>query len=169
MNKLHEWLQFTLFIGCYLLLNYGYFKIPIEMFSNVIYYHGVVQVCANLINLIAPLERVIGQQNHLLSAKADLEIVRGCDGVGVVFLLVSAVIVFPSKLGRKLMGLALGTGLIYILNLFRVSVLYFIIAYCPEWFLLIHTYVAPVLMVIVACLYFAWWAFGSMDKTYEPT
>jgi exosortase family protein XrtM len=166
--KHYEWLQFILFIGCYALLDYGYFKIPVDMFINVIYYHGVVTVCADLINLISPLEQVLPQQNHLISTKADLEIVRGCDGAGVLFLVVSAILVFPSKLGRKLVGLILGIALIYVLNLLRIGVLYFAIAYYPDWFQLIHVYLAPTLMVIVACAYFAWWAFGSTDKTYEP-
>lgn len=164
----HEWLQFTLFGGCYVLLDYGYFKIPVELFANVIYYHGVVAICADLINMIAPLEQVLPQRNHLISAKADLEIVRGCDGAGVLFLVVSAVLVFPSGLKRKLLGLLLGIGLIYSLNLLRISALYFIIAYHPDWFQLIHSYVAPTLMVVLGCFYFAWWAFGSTNQSHEP-
>ena len=70
-----------------MLLDYGYFKIPVDLFINVIYYHSVVTVCADLINMIAPLELVLPQQNHLISTKADLEIVRGCDGAGVLFLM----------------------------------------------------------------------------------
>lgn len=135
---------------------------------NVIYYQGVVRVCADLINLVAPLEQVFARQNHLLSAKADLEIVRGCDGAGVFFLMVSAIVVFPSSLSRKMTGLILGVGLVYSLNLARVSFLYFVIAYRPGWFLLIHTYLAPALMIMLGCCYFAWWAFSSISKTCEP-
>lgn len=167
-SQLHEWLQFILFVGCYSLLNYGYFKIPVELFMNVIYYHGVVTICADLINWIAPMEQVFAQHNHVLSSKADLEIVRGCDGAGVLFLLVSAIVVFPSNWRRKLIGLILGIGLIYSLNLLRVSGLYFVIAYHADWFLLIHTYLAPTLMIILGCCYFAWWAFGSTNKVYAP-
>jgi exosortase family protein XrtM len=168
MSKPHEYLHFILFIGSYVLLDYGYFKIPVDLFINVFYYHGVVTVCADLINMIAPLEQVVPHQNHLISTKADLEIVRGCDGAGVLFLIVSAILVFPSKLRRKLIGLILGIGLIYMINLLRIAVLYFVMAYHPDWFSLIHTYLAPTLMVIVACAYFALWAFSSSDKTYEP-
>jgi len=50
----------------------------------------------------------------------------------------------------------------------RISALYFVIAYYPTWFLLVHVYLAPTLMVMVGCGYFAWWAFGSMNKTHEP-
>jgi exosortase family protein XrtM len=155
-------------VGCYVLLNYGYFKIPVDLFMNVIYYHGVVTLCADLINLIAPLEQVLAQQNHLLSAKTNLEIVRGCDGAGVLFLMVSAIAVFPSNWRQKLIGLLLGIGLIYSLNLVRISGLYFVIVYHPDWFLLIHSYLAPTLMIMVGCCYFAWWAFGSTNRFYEP-
>jgi exosortase family protein XrtM len=154
-------------VGCYSLLNYGYFKIPVELFMNVIYYHGVVTICADLINWIGPKEQVWAQQNHVLSSKADLEIVRGCDGAGVLFLMVSAIIVFPSTWRRKLLGLILGICLVYSLNLLRVSGLYFVIAYHADWFLLIHTYLAPTLMIILGCSYFAWWAFGSTNKGYD--
>ena len=168
ISRFNEWLQFILFVGCYALLNYGYFKIPVDLFMKIIYYHGVVTICADLINMLAPLEQVLAQQNHLLSAKADLEIVRGCDGAGVLFLVVSAIVAFPSTGRRKLIGLLLGIGLIYLINLLRISALYFIIAYQPDWFLLVHTYLAPTLMIIVGCCYFAWWAFGSTNTIHEP-
>jgi exosortase family protein XrtM len=161
-KKSYEWLQFVLFVGTYALLNYGYLKIPDELFIKTLYYHGVVAVCADTINQFAPLEQVVGYQNHLLSTKADLEIVRGCDGVGVLLLLLSAIIAFPANLKRKLFGLALGISLLYAINLLRIGMLYFVVAYYRDWFLLTHTYVAPTLLVLLACLYFAWWAFGSL-------
>jgi exosortase family protein XrtM len=167
-KKHPEWVTFILFVACYALLDYVYFKIPVDLFANVIYYYGVVAVCADLVNWLAPLEHVLAKQNHLLSAQADLEIVRGCDGAGALFLVVSAILVFPSKGSRKLMGLLLGIGLIYSLNLLRISALYFVIAYHSDWFQLIHTYVAPTLMVIAGCFYFAWWAFGSTNNVHEP-
>ncbi len=167
-KKLPEWVTFILFVTYYALLDYAYFKIPVNLFSNVIYYQGVVVICADLINWLAPLEQVLAKQNHLLSAKADLEIVRGCDGAGVLFLVMSAVLVFPSGLKRKVLGLLLGIGVVYGLNLLRICVLYFVIAYHPGWFQLIHTYVAPTLMVVLGCFYFAWWAFGSANQSHEP-
>jgi exosortase family protein XrtM len=163
-----EWLQFILFVGCYSLLHYLYFKIPVDLFVDVIYYRGFTLICADLINWIAPGEQVTANHNHLLSVKAKLEIVRGCDGAGVLFLLTSAIVVFPSNGLRKCLGLIGGIGLIYSLNLLRISMLYFVIAYHINWFILIHTYLAPTLMILVGCCYFAWWAFGSKNTVYVP-
>ena len=167
-NNRHNWLTFIIFIACYLLLDYLYFKIPVDLFVNVIYFHGVVQVCADVINILAPVEQVIARQNHLISARADLEIVRGCDGAGVVFLMMSAILAFPAKWKQKLIGMLLGFGLIYFINLVRIIALYFVIAYHPDWFSLVHTYLAPTFMVIAGVAYFAWWAFGSADQINEP-
>jgi exosortase family protein XrtM len=160
--------QFILFVVCYVLLDYCYFKIPVDLFINVIYYHGVVAVCAELINMFASLEQVLAQQNHLISSKADLEIVRGCDGAGVLFLLVSAILTFPGKWRWKLIGLALGICLIYLINIVRICILYFVIAYHPDWFSLIHTYLAPTFMVMTGCTYFAWWMYNSVNQVNEP-
>jgi len=169
MNKWHEWFQFILFLAGYALLDYAYFQIPDSTLANFIYYYGFTAVCTDVINIIAPLEQVSAQQNHLLSANTDLEIVRGCDGAGILFLLVSAILAFPSKWPRKLLGVLIGIGLIYFLNLLRISILYFFNAYHPEWFQMIHVYLAPTLMVMAGCAYFAWWAFGSTHKLHEPT
>lgn len=168
MKKSSEWLTFIFFVACYAFLDYAYFKIPVELFMHVIYHHGVVAVCADLVNWLAPLEHVFAKQNHLISAKANLEIVRGCDGAGVLFLLTAALIAFPSSLRRKLIGLAAGVSLVYCINLIRIVGLYFIVAYQPAWFTLIHTYIAPTLMVIMSCGYFAWWVFGTEKFRREP-
>ena len=169
IKKYGQLLQCILFIGCYMILNAAYFSIPFNLFSQLIYYHGVVMICADLINMITPLEQVVATQNHLISAKADLEIVRGCDGAGVLFLLISAIAVFPANFGRKLIGFGLGISLIYGINIMRICGLYFVISHHPEWLQLIHIYVAPTLMVVVGCIYFAWWAFGSINQIHEST
>lgn len=161
-----EGLRFILFIACYVLFDYGYFKIPIDTFINIIYFHGVVTVCADAINFITPLEQVFATGNHLLSSAADLEIIRGCDGAGVFFLLFSAILVFPAKFRTKLTGLVLGCILIYGCNLIRIIGLYFVVAHNPSLFSLVHSYIAPTLMVLVACGYFAYWAFAVNIKEY---
>ena len=156
------------FVGIYALLHYAYFKIPDELFREVIYSHGFVAPCTNLIHWILPDERVSVVQNHLVSPRADLEIVRGCDGAGALFLVVAALLVFPATFQRKLLGLGLGILLMYGLNLARITGLYFLIAYQRDWFPLVHTYLAPTLIILLACLFFAWWAFGTSRAIREP-
>jgi exosortase family protein XrtM len=76
-------------------------------------------------------------------------------------------VVIPSKLHLNFTGLLLGIALIYLLILVRISVLYFVLAFQPDWFLLIHSYLAPTLMVIVGYIYFSWWAFSETYTIHE--
>jgi exosortase family protein XrtM len=168
MIKKSVFLQIIVFIGCYELLIYSYFKIPIESLTNVVHYHGIVEICASLINTAAPLEQVLAMKNHLISARTDLEVIRGCDGAGSLFLLISAIITFPAILKQKLIGLILSIILIYFLTLLRISALYFVMAYYPDWFEFSHTFFAPSIVVIIACTYFAFWAFNSTNNVYKP-
>jgi exosortase family protein XrtM len=156
-------MQFVIFIACYWLFNYLYFQIPDQFYSDVLYHYGVVRLCADLINAFAPLEKVAAVHNHLMSARADLQIIRGCDSAGVLFLIISAVLAFKAKWSQKLLGLFLGIALIYGLNIVRVTGIYFLVAYHQEWFEFVHVYLAPTLMTLVAFIFFAWWAIGCRD------
>jgi exosortase family protein XrtM len=171
MSLLKSWregLQIILFLGFYGVFHTLYFGLSDDVLRDVVYYQGIGVFCSALIHLIAPLEQVSAVHNHLLSPHADLEIVRGCDGAGALFLVMAAILAFPASIKRKLTGLILGVLLMYTLNLIRISGLYFVVAYHNDWFNLIHTYLAPTLLIIIACLFFAWWAWGSSPPVNEP-
>ena len=155
--------QFLIFIASYSLLNYLYFLIPDQIYSEVIYHYGLVLLCADLINFVVPQEQASAVGNHLLSVHADLQIIRGCDSAGVVFLLVSAVLAFQAGWRQKLLGLGLGMALVISLNILRVSGLYFLMAYHRSWFEWMHLYLAPGLMLLATLLFFAWWAISCRD------
>ena len=163
-----ESLQIVLFLGFYGLFHSLYFGLPDNVLRDVIHYYGIGLLCSSLIHFIAPLEQVSAVHNHLQSPLADLVIVRGCDGAGVLFLVMAAILAFPASLKQKLIGLLLGVAFMYTLNLVRIIGLYFVVAYHNDWFLLVHTYLAPTLFIIVACLFFAWWALGSVRENHEP-
>lgn len=152
------WLQLVLFCGCYCLCYYLYFLLPDQLYSDVIYHYAVVRECVALINVFLPQEQVFAVQNHLLSAQADLEIVRGCDSAGVLFLLIAAILVMRSSWSEKLTGLLLGISWVYVLNMIRVISLYFLIQIDRQWFEFTHLYIAPSLMMIGTLIFFIGWA-----------
>ena len=150
--------QLALFPLIYTICHYGYFQLPDSLLSEMVYYQTLSRECAALINVFFPAEAVAAMRNHIVSAQADLEIVRGCDGAGGFFLLLAAVLAFPAAVGRKLIGLAQVWGALYALNILRLCGLYFISAYRPAWFTPVHVYLAPTLFILAALLLFAGWA-----------
>lgn len=151
----------AVFVGIYAALHALYFAIPDRVLRQVIHYYAIVAPGAELIRLAAPHEPVSAQEGTLKSPQASLSIVRGCDGAGVAFLLMAAVLAFPTRPQRKLLGIAGALTLTYLLNQLRVVGLYFVAAYRHDWFDLLHNFLIPTFIIVVCCVAFAWWASWS--------
>ena len=157
----------TFFAAIYCVLHGAYLLIPDEVLKEKIYYQGIVSISAELINLFSN-EHVNAHHNILSSSKAALEVVRGCDGAGTLFLIIAATIAFSCSIKHKLVGLLSGVALVYLLNQIRIVGLYFVVAYQRSWFEPIHTYFAPSLIVLICILYFAWWSIYGQAKESQP-
>ena len=150
------WLLF-LFILIYCFFEFLYFQIPDSFLSEVIYYHGLVLPSATIINYLQPGEMVAATRNILSAHRVSLEVVRGCDGAGTLFLLTAAILTFSTSLKYKFFGLLTGITLLVAINLLRIIGLYFVMAYHGQWFTPIHTFFAPTFIIIIGCLFFAGW------------
>jgi exosortase family protein XrtM len=149
------------FAAIYAALHALYFVVPDRVLREVVHYYAIVAPGAGLIRLAARQEPVTAVAGTLSSPRASLSIVRGCDGAGVAFLLIAAVLAFPAGLKPKLLGVFGALGLTYVLNQLRVVALYFVAAYRYEWFNLLHNFLMPTLIIVVCCVFFAGWAARS--------
>lgn len=157
------WFLF-LFVAIYGMFEFLYFKIPDSFLTDVIYYHGLVSPCVSIINFLGAGEDAVANRNMLSSYGISLEVVRGCDGAGTMFLLAAAVITFSASFKDKILGLSIGITLLFVINLLRIVGLYFVMRYQSAWFTPIHTYFAPTLIIIISCLFFAIWAQYATKK-----
>lgn len=129
------------------------------------YLNHLATISAQLINILSPSNKALVLQN-IIFGKAHLEIASTCSGLSFLSLLGAAILVFTTSIRNKVIGVVIGIILVLLLNLVRIISLYFTIAYQPEWFLWIHLYVAPTLMIILCCLFFAGWAFWAIEKNH---
>ncbi len=158
-NSRHPGLGFVALFTLLYVVQHGVYQwLPDQFLADVAYRHGIVAGAASVIEWFAPGERVAVDSNRLTSPRAVLEIVRGCDGSGVLFLLFAAVLALRAGPRHTATGLLGALLLVYLLNQLRVVGLYFVAAYRGEWFTPLHGYLAPTLFVVIAALYFAWWA-----------
>ena len=150
--------KFALGLGViYGLLYFAYGAVPDQVLRSNVYFVGLVQPSASLVNFLGANESARAVMNQLISPRAVLEIVRGCDGSGALFLLIAAMLTFPATWRLKTLGIIAGAGAIYVLNLMRLVGLYFVAAYKPAWFLPLHTYFIPTLLIVLVCLLFMGW------------
>ena len=147
----------VVFLGVYAVLEMLYFAVPDGFLLDVVY-RGIVAASADVIRLITPQEAVKTIANRLQSGGVALEVVRGCDGAGVMFMLTAAMAASSAPLLRKLAGVLAATALVFLLNQVRIISLYYLAVYRKEWFLSVHVYFAPTLMIAVSGIYFAAWA-----------
>lgn len=147
----------ALFIVLYIIMHVSYLAIPIDYLINFVYRWGINEPAAWVINAITAENTVRVEGHRLISKTAILEIVRGCDGSGVFFIMASAILAFTASVHYKLWGLFSGLVLIYLLNQTRVIVLYFVVSKEPDWFVPLHTYYIPTLLIIIMCCFFIWW------------
>jgi len=150
------------FIVLYLLLDYFYQAIPDKTLR--IYYHDYfISLCAFIINAIAPDDGIKVIQNSIISSKANLAIVRTCDGSMAFFLITSAILVFRATARLTVLGIFAGVLLVLLLNTIRIISLYFLMSYNINWFSYAHLTIAPFLILSTCCAYFSFWAYYANE------
>ena len=87
----------------------------------------------------------------------SVKILANCNAIFEIMLFLSAVISFPALIKEKLVGGALGTIFIYLLNLSRVVLLFLIGVYSPQFFEGTHIYVAQRIFIVMVAIFWLFW------------
>jgi len=148
----------AIFVAGYAALHSLYFLIPDAVLRDVFHHHAIVQPAAQVIAWWWPEDGVVGRQGSLQSPLATLEIVRGCDGAGLLFLMCAAVLACPARPRQLLLGLAGAIVLAGSINQGRIVGLYFVAARHPQWFDPLHNYLLPLLTILLCFWAFLAWS-----------
>ena len=97
-------------------------------------------------------------ETTIRSPMLELNILRGCDGVEAWLLLVTALLVFPMPWRRRWSGVALGTLMIWSLNILRIVTLFHIGLKKMSWFDTAHGVVWQSLIVLAAAAFVLLWS-----------
>ena len=147
----------------YAAFHFAYNQIPDDYLRNTIYPNVIGHAAAETIKTLTPDRTVVVSNNALISPRAKMNIVRGCDGSGVWFMLSSAIIGFGASFRQTITGLVAGTITVYIINQIRIVGLYYVIEHNRAWFPPVHTYYAPTLIIILIAGFFLFWTRWTMD------
>jgi exosortase family protein XrtM len=120
-----------------------------------------------LVNWLAPAAHLISAGDRLLGPGTSLRIVRGCDGAGVLVLLVGAILAYPVRWHQRAFAAVGATLFVYLLNEFRLVALCFASAHSSGAFTVLHVYVLPTLLVMACAIYFVVWS-GRVEPEGQP-
>lgn len=150
------------FAAIYVAQYYLYMLIPNSILAYQVYQEGIVAPVAHILRWITSDVSINGVQNHLVSGGIDLEVVRGCDGSGVLFLLIAAFAAFGGGFLRTLLRIMGALGFVYLFNHMRLIVLFICAKHFPEYFTPLHSLLLPTLFVVLAIAFFALVGFGQI-------
>ncbi len=95
---------------------------------------------------------------NLASGSFIVDVSPACSGAVPSIIYLAAVFAFPTSLRSKIIGAALGVGVIHGVNLVRVVALFIIGLFFKEYFHETHVYIAQALVVAIAVATWLFWA-----------
>lgn len=120
--------------------------------------HGAtVGTATTLVNLITPRVGATADGPRIRAPGGGLNILNGCEGVEVLFLLVAAIATMPVSTRSRIAGIALGILFVFALNQARIVALFYAYRTDKAMFSLLHGTAAPVLLVALSVLFLAAW------------
>lgn len=118
---------------------------------------ATVEVAATWVRLLTPEVPVAAVGPRLTAPGGGINVLKGCEGTDVLFLLLAAFAVADLSWRRRLAGMMLGAMLVYLLNQARVVALFYAYRQDKALFDLLHGSLGPLLMVVVVGLFFFAW------------
>jgi exosortase family protein XrtM len=118
---------------------------------------ATVKPSAWLAGLITPEINPYADGARLKAQGGGINILNGCEGTDVLFLLIAAFSVAPLFLRQRLWGLLLGVLLVYVFNQIRILALFYAWRTDRGLFEMLHGYLAPLVLVTLVGIYFHLW------------
>ena len=101
--------------------------------------------------------------------RTSLTVAKNCDAMDVSLLFSAAVVAFPARWSRRLVGIGVGVGALTVVNVLRIASLYFVDLRWPSAFETIHAEVWPLAIVaLAAAAFLAWSRWAQVPAAAAP-
>lgn len=115
--------------------------------------------------------RLIGVQAHgsgcvIASPEFTVSILNVCNGLEATAIFFATVLAFPASWKNKLIGLAIGYPVIYLINILRIAALFLIGYKVPRVFETVHYYYAQAFVILATVG--VWLVWVSKYSAYGP-
>lgn len=151
------WLRAVVFIGCYLVLQAFYAQSAGTSVERFFLETAGARPAAALIDLLQPGLQAQAAGTRVTAPGGGINIGNGCEGTDLYFLLCAAFAAVSLPWRSRALGFAVGLLLAFALNQVRIVALFHAYRADHGLFDLLHTTVAPVVLVIALVLYFHAW------------
>jgi exosortase family protein XrtM len=154
----------VIFVLTLAMLNFVYFLCGGTSVENFVLATMTAKPVFAIIQLLTPSEQAVLNGTLLTSPSVYFEIVRGCEGMEGMLLMISAICAFSISWSDKLKGILLGVAFIYAFNLLRIVGLYYLMTYNVSLFNFVHLYIGQSITIILVSVFFILWISRSLKK-----
>lgn len=158
-----------LFAGLFAAMQFGWNSARDTLLERIAIDVMTVRPAAWLINHITPEIMVQAVGTRLKAAGGGINILNGCEGSEVVFLLAAAMMVAQLRMKWRLLGIATGSISILICNQVRILALFYVNRSDKALFELLHGIIAPIALILIATGFFIYWidCFGARREAQD--
>ena len=156
-KRWHLALRLAVFAAGFALMQHLYARAAGGALETFIVHHLTVGTAAAILDWADPALGVTARGSRLTAPGGGINVLNGCEGTDVAFLLLSAFLVAPIAWRRRFLGVAVGLALLFVLNQIRVIALFHTVRSAREWFDVLHGTVAPLVLVAATGAFFALW------------
>ena len=148
------WLTIAIFLGLFFALQWLWSEARDTWIERIVIHEATVKPAAALVNLLTPDTNARPVAASIKAPGGGLNILNGCEGTEVMFLLIAAFAAVRLGWRQKLIGLGLGLALVFVLNQARILTLFYAFRNERSLFDLLHTTVLPAVLIAAVALYF---------------
>jgi exosortase family protein XrtM len=155
----HPWRAGLAFVLAFLVLQILWSQAKDTALERLWIDTATVKTAVALIGFVAPELQPTAQGSRIKAPGGGINVLNGCEGTDILFLLAAAFLAFPMPWRRRLAGLGLGLVLVFLLNQARILALFYAYRSDRALFDLLHGIVAPIVLIAFAAAYFYAWVY----------
>ena len=148
------WLSLAVFLSVFAVLQWAWSESRDTWVERLVIHQATVKPAAALVQLITPEANAKPVAASIKAPGGGLNILNGCEGTEVMFLLIAAFAAVRLGWRQRWLGLALGLVLIFALNQARILALFYAFRNERSLFDTLHTTVLPAVLIAAVALYF---------------
>lgn len=143
-----------IFLTIFVLLQWGWNASRGTWVERLVIDKATVAPAAKLVRALTPEIAAMASGPSIKAPGGGLNILNGCEGTEVMFLLIAAFFAARMPWRLRLLGLGIGLGWVFVLNQARILTLFYAFRTSHTWFDILHTAVLPALLVALTAGYF---------------